>query len=150
MISDMAVATNVVHSDENRDVNKTMSEQIERQRLSLAQVESIVIPRTPNVIRHRKQLDIDLVLENTPATRSESIVGLIDSGATRSVIDEGYALSIGLDKKQLERPIQAKNADGSIHRNGLITHYVEVRLLIQDHSEMILLPCATLGSSKFF
>lgn len=64
-----------------------------------------MIPRDPDVIRPRRQLDVPALLETLDSdAQSVKVVALIDSGCTGSVIDAAFARTNGFKEKPLDRP----------------------------------------------
>lgn len=117
----------------------------------LDNVHSIVIPRSADVVRPRKQLDVACTIEDLGRPGDERVKlpsqGLCDSGATGSCLDDAYARAQRLTRYPLKHPIQCYNADGSKNTAGLMTHYVIVALQIGSHHETIALPLGTFGPS---
>jgi len=75
---------------------------------------------------------------------------LLDSGSTGSCINKKYVDEHHIPTRKLPRPIPVYNADGTLNRNGAITEVVDLRLTIQDHSEMITLAVSDLGHTNLF
>ena len=57
-------------------------------------------------------------------------LALIDSGAGGMFIDQQYAEEKGFCIEKLEKPIMARNVDGTRNKLGTITSYVELPLRI--------------------
>jgi len=60
---------------------------------------------------------------------------LLDSGATELVISSEFAKKQGFKLKKLEKPINVRNVDGSLNKEGPIEHMVEVNIYYQGHKE---------------
>ena len=60
---------------------------------------------------------------------------LLDSRATELVISLKFAKKQGFKLKRLERPINMRNVDGSLNKEGPIKHTVEVNIYYQGHRE---------------
>ena len=58
---------------------------------------------------------------------------LLNSGATRLVMSLEFAKKQGFKLKRLERPINVRNVDGSLNKEGLIEYMVEVNIYYQRH-----------------
>ena len=58
---------------------------------------------------------------------------LLDSGATRLVMSSEFARKQRFKLKKLERPINMRNVDGSLNKEELIEHTVEVNIYYQGH-----------------
>ena len=62
----------------------------------------------------------------------EIVEGLLDSGASGKFIDQDFAQDLHAEKKDLEKPIQVYNVDGTLNKQGTITQYVELELEIHE------------------
>ena len=62
----------------------------------------------------------------------EIVEALLDSGASGKFIDQDYARKIHAERKNLERPIQVYNVDGTPNKKGTITQYVELEFEIHE------------------
>ena len=60
---------------------------------------------------------------------------LLDSGATGLVMSSEFAKKQGFKLKRLERPINIRNVDGSLNKEGPIEHTVKVNIYYQGHRE---------------
>lgn len=58
---------------------------------------------------------------------------LVDSGATTNFINSTFVKKHHLEKKQVAKPLNVTNADGTINTAGTITHYVKARLQLGNH-----------------
>jgi len=58
---------------------------------------------------------------------------LLDSGAIGLVMSSDFAKKQGFKLKKLERPINVRNVDSSLDKEGLIEHTVEVNIYYQGH-----------------
>ena len=78
---------------------------------------------------------------DTPAAKA-----LIDSGATGNLINTEFIKTHRITPKTLKSPLRVRMADDS---EGLITHYIDISLEIQDasseHREQIRLNVAEIG-----
>ena len=54
------------------------------------------------------------------------VEALLDSGAIGLVMSSEFARKQGFKLKRLERPIHIRNMNGSLNKEGLIEHMVEV------------------------
>jgi hypothetical protein len=75
---------------------------------------------------------------------------LLDSGCTGSCIDTEFVRKNEIPTKKVPLAIPVYNADGSLNEGGPITEFVEVRMIIQDHTERIHLAVANLGKTELF
>ena len=91
-----------------------------------------------------------LVLQTLDDGHILQIIMLLDSGCTGSCIDKEYVHENNIQTKKVPLPIPVYNADGSLNEGGPITEFVEVRMVIQDHTERIQLAVTNLGKTKLF
>ena len=63
------------------------------------------------------------------------VEALLDSGATGLVMSSEFAKKQGFKLKRLERPMNVINVNGSLNKEGLIEHIVEVNIYYQGHRE---------------
>ena len=56
---------------------------------------------------------------------------LLDSRATGLVMSSEFAKKQGFKLKKLERPMNVRNVDGSLNKEGPIEHMVEVNIYYQ-------------------
>ena len=63
------------------------------------------------------------------------VEALLDSGATGLVMSSEFARKQGFKLKRLERLMHVRNMDGSLNKEGLIEHMVEVNIYYQEHRE---------------
>ena len=60
---------------------------------------------------------------------------LLDSGATGLVMSSEFAKRQGFNLKKLERPMNVRNVDGLLNKEGPIENTVEVNIYYQGHRE---------------
>ena len=60
---------------------------------------------------------------------------MLDSRATGLVMSLEFTRKQGFKLKGLERPMHIRNIDGSLNKEGLIEHTVEVNIYYQRHQE---------------
>ena len=60
---------------------------------------------------------------------------LLDSGATGLVISLDFAKKQGFKLKKLEKPMNVRNMDESMNKEGPIENMVEVNIYYQEHRE---------------
>ena len=75
-------------------------------------------------------------------------LALIDSGAGGRFINWKYAEWLGLPIQTLERPIMARNIDGTLNKTGTITSYVDLTVKIDGWIMDIQLLVTGLGNQK--
>ena len=60
---------------------------------------------------------------------------LLDSGVTGLVISLDFAKKQGFKLKKLEKPMNVRNMDESLNKEGPIENMVEVNIYYQEHRE---------------
>ena len=60
---------------------------------------------------------------------------MLDSRAIGLVMSLEFARKQGFKLKRLERLVHIRNVDGSLNKEGLIEHIVEVNIYYQGHRE---------------
>jgi len=63
------------------------------------------------------------------------VEALLDSGATGLVMSSEFAKKQGFKLKKLERPMNVRNIDGLLNKEGPIENTVEVNIYYQGHRE---------------
>ena len=74
-------------------------------------------------------------LERINTQEGITVEALLDSGATGLVISSEFAKKQGFKLKKLERPINIRNVDRSLNKEGPIENTVEVNIYYQGHRE---------------
>ena len=64
-----------------------------------------------------------------------TVEALLDSGVIRLIMSSEFAKKQGFKLKRLERPMNVRNMNGSLNKEGPIEHMVEVNIYYQDHRE---------------
>ena len=75
---------------------------------------------------------------------------LIDSGSEGEFIDQNFAQSLGIKQMALEELIKVFNVDRTQNKQGTITHYTELDLLIREWIKKLQLYITGLGKQKFY
>ena len=91
-------------------------------------------------------LPIQITSDNKPGV--EIVEGLLDSGASGKFIDSDYATDIHAEKKELRKPIQVYNVDGTPNKLGTITQYVDLYLTIHERKRKHRLFVTGLGNQQ--
>ena len=78
----------------------------------------------------------------------EIVEVLLDSGGSGKFIDQDYAQDIHAEKKDLERPIQVYNVDGTPNKKRTITQYIELELEIHERKKRHQLLVTGLGNQQ--
>jgi len=84
----------------------------------------------------------------TDTSELYSVKALLDSGATRSLIDRDFVRSKGINTQTLSHNIPVFNVDGSPNEAGQISEVVDVVLRYKTHSERMLLAISGLGKQS--
>ena len=63
------------------------------------------------------------------------VEALLDSGVTEIVMSSEFARKQRFKLKKLERPMQVRNVDGMLNKEGPIENTVEVNLYFKGHME---------------
>jgi len=74
-------------------------------------------------------------LERIDTQEEIMVEALLDSGATGIVMSSEFARKQGFKLKKLERPMQVRNVDGTLNKEGPIENTVEVNLYFKGHME---------------
>jgi len=84
----------------------------------------------------------------TDMSKLHSIKALLDSGATKSLIDRDFICSKGMNTQTLSHNIPVFNIDGSPNKAGQISEVVNVVLHYKTYSERMLLAVSGLGKQS--
>ena len=74
-------------------------------------------------------------LERIDIQKGITVKALLDSGATWLVISLEFTRKQGFKLKKLERPMNVRNMDGLLNKEGPIEHTVEVNIYFKGHRE---------------
>ena len=89
-----------------------------------------------------------LPIEIKDECKSVETLALIDSGAGGKFINRKYAERLRLPIQTLERPIMARNVDGTLNKTGTITSYVNLVAKIDGQTMDLQLLVTGLGNQK--
>lgn len=78
------------------------------------------------------------------------VSALLDSGVTDSFIDLGMAIKHNLDITKVANPIPVYNADGGCNKLGDIGGYVDLKMRLNDHKEIMRLYCSSFRQDQMF
>ena len=98
-----------------------------------------------------KLLNVPVTIMQNKRTSETSTVdtqALIDSGAEGEFIDQNYARTLGIKQTALKELIKVLNVDGTWNKWGIITHYMELDLLIENRIRWQWLYITGLGKQK--
>ena len=73
---------------------------------------------------------------------------LIDSRARGKFIDQNYVRKLGIKTQELERPLIARNVDGTPNKKGKITSFVTLTLIIKGRTKRTRLLVTRLGKQQ--
>ena len=111
------------------------------------------LQQKPRFIQRKRQSDnafeIKATLES-PSGETLDVIILLDSGCTRTTIDERFAKEKGLKTYKLPVPIPVYNTDGSINSAGSIREFAIIEMRIRDHSEQIAMAMSNLSTHPIF
>ena len=80
-----------------------------------------------------REVTVKIGLERINMQERITVEALLDSGAMRLVMSLEFAKKQGFKLKKLERPMNVRNVDGSLNKEGLIKNMVEVNIYYQEH-----------------
>ena len=84
-----------------------------------------------------REMTVKIGLERIDMQEGIMVEVLLDSGATRLVMSSEFARKQGFKLKKLERPMNVRNVDGLLKKEGPIEHTVEVNIYFKGHRERI-------------
>jgi len=82
-----------------------------------------------------REVTVKIGLERIDTQEGITVEVLLDSGATGLVISSEFAKKQSFKLKRLERPINVRNMDGFLNKEGPIENTVEVNIYYQGHRE---------------
>jgi len=82
-----------------------------------------------------RKVTVRIGLERIDTQEGITVEALLDSGAIGLVMSSEFAKKQGFKLKRLERPINVRNVDGSLNKEGPIKNTVEVNIYYQGHRE---------------
>ncbi|KAG5716918.1 hypothetical protein E4T56_gene8518 [Termitomyces sp. T112] len=100
-----------------------------------------VVASTPST----NSLKLQVEIETTDTQQIQSVVALLDSGATGLFLDTDYVQQHRLTTCPLSCPIPVYNVDGMLNEAGSIHSVVDLVLHYQDHSERAAFAVTSLG-----
>ena len=82
-----------------------------------------------------REVIVKIGLERIDMQEGIMVEALLDSGVTGLVMSSEFAKKKGFKLKKLERPMNIRNVDGSLNKEGPIENTVEVNIYYQGHRE---------------
>ena len=80
-----------------------------------------------------REVMVKIRLERIDTQEGITVEVLLDSGATGLVMSSEFAKKQGFKLKKLKRPVNVRNVDGSLNKEGPIENTVEVNIYYQGH-----------------
>jgi len=81
------------------------------------------------------EVTVKIGLERIDTQKGVTVEALLDSGAMGLVMSSEFARKQSFKLKRLERPMNVRNVDGLLNKEGPIEHTVEVNIYYQGHRE---------------
>ena len=91
---------------------------------------------------------MNIRIEKLDTHEGVTVKALLDSGTTGMFIDKRAAAKHGFTLQKLERPIKARNVDGTNNSGGAIMHQVEANVYYKDHVERMRMDVCDLGKME--
>jgi len=82
-----------------------------------------------------REVTVKIGLERIDMQEGVMVEALLDSRAMGLVMSSEFARKQGFKLKKLERPMNVRNVDRSLNKEGPIKHTVEVNIYYQGHRE---------------
>ena len=82
-----------------------------------------------------REVTVKIGLERIDIQEGITVEALLDSRATGLVMSSEFIKKQSFKLKKLERPMNVRNVDGSLNKEGSIEHTVEVNIYYQEHRE---------------
>ena len=82
-----------------------------------------------------REVTVKIGLERIDIQEGIIVEALLDSRATGLVMSSEFIKKQSFKLKKLERPMNVRNVDGSLNKEGSIEHTVEVNIYYQEHRE---------------
>jgi len=80
-----------------------------------------------------REVTVKIGLERIDTQEGVTVEALLDSEVTGLVMSSEFARRQGFKLKKLERPMNVRNVDGSLNKEGPIEHTVKVNIYYQGH-----------------
>ena len=82
-----------------------------------------------------REITVKIGLERIDTQEGIMVEMLLDNGATGLVMSSEFARKQGFKLRKLERPMNVRNVDRSLNKEGPIEHMVEVNIYFKGHRE---------------
>ena len=80
-----------------------------------------------------REVTVKIRLERIDTQEGVTVEALLDSGTTGLVMSSEFVRKQGFKLKKLKRPMNVRNVDGLLNKEGPIEHTVEVNIYYQEH-----------------
>ena len=80
-----------------------------------------------------REVTVKIRLERIDTQEGVTVEALLDSGTTGLVMSSEFVRKQGFKLKKLKRPMNVRNVDGLLNKEGPIEHIVEVNIYYQEH-----------------
>jgi len=80
-----------------------------------------------------REVTVKIRLERIDTQEEVTVEALLDSGTTGLVMSSKFARKQGFKLKKLKRPMNVRNVDGLLNKEGPIEYTVEVNIYYQGH-----------------
>ena len=84
-----------------------------------------------------REVMVKIGLERIDTQEGITVEVLLDSGVTGLVMSSEFAKKQGFKLKRLESPMNVRNVDGLLNKEGPIKHTVEVNIYFKGHRKRI-------------
>ena len=82
-----------------------------------------------------REVTVEIGLERVDTQEGIIVEALLDSGAMGLVMSSEFTKKQGFKLKKLEKPMNVRNMDRSLNKEGLIENTVEVNIYYKGHRE---------------
>ena len=80
-----------------------------------------------------REVTVKIGLERVGTQEGITVKALLNSRAMELVMSSEFAKKQGFKLKKLERPMNIRNVDGSLNKEGLIENTMEVNIYYKGH-----------------
>ena len=88
------------------------------------------------VTTSKQSITIPISLYKTENGKIAETTALVDSGATICCIDLHFVQRMKWPLQKLRKPIQARNADGTSNKGGMIRYQINLNLRIEERNSL--------------
>ena len=91
-------------------------------------------------------MHVDVTLQGEK--RSITIPALVDSGTSHVFMSRQFAEQMNMRLLPFPEPIPLYNVDGSMNKEGSVTHYAVLRMTIEGHTNLQHIPVTNTGDER--